>query len=397
MNSASLRKNGEKIMNKKTILCALAALFLFPALARAQTGPAGSAWGLDYQNRAIVAVLPLAGEETETALQFYRGIMEAVAALEKYNPQETSLSAFPGPEIPTDMPPNRDLVVGARYALTGGVYPGNRSGDYYLQLWLWDMRGSTMIYTDDLVYVDVDTAMESVPGLVEWLFSHIREVPLEKPEPVSGAVLEDPLFTVGLKAGFSPRWFIEPGEISFGARAFAVDGGVFGSFRLTRLFSLQAEILFTEDTLVERGLRSGSGTEGVLLNDKFKTLSLMFPLLFKVNFRLGSFRLSPLAGLYLMAPLGKAQYRRNTEDKGHSFSWSYSIPLGFTLGFEAAVQSGPGFLMAGLRYAGDIGAADIDFGNVVIHYDDKTSREKEYRRRMVSLYVGYAFGFSDRR
>jgi hypothetical protein len=394
MNSASSQKNGEKIMNKKTILCALASVILFPVLVRAQAGPAENGWGLDYQGKAIVAVLPLAGEETEMALQFYKGIMEAVAALQKYNPQEVPLSAFSEPEreIPTDMPPNRDRAAGARYALTGGVYPGNRSGDYYLQLWLWDMRGSTMIYTDDLVYQDAAEAMGSVPGLVEWLFSHIREVPLEEPEVK--AVPDDPLFTAGLKIGLSPRWFVDPEEISPGAWALAVEGGIFGTFRLSRLFSLQAEILFTEDTLVERAVRQ-EGTAGIPLNDKYRTLSLMFPLLFKVNLRPGPFLLSPLAGLYLMAPLGKTQYRRNPNsgNEEHSFSWSYSIPLGFTVGLEAAVQSGPGFLMAGMRYAGDIGAADINFGDVDIDYGGEISQGKKYRRRMFSIYVGYSFGF----
>jgi hypothetical protein len=145
---------------------------------------------------------------------------------------------------------------------------------------------------------------------------------------------------------------------------------------------------------VDRGVRQGTGTEGILVKDTFRNLSLMIPLLFKVDFRPGPFRLSPLAGLYAVAPLGNTRYRRSTEATGNSFSWSTPVPLGFTLGLEGAVESGPGFLVAGMRYSGDIGVTSIDYGDVSISYGGNSSSEREYRRKIFSLYVGYAFGFS---
>jgi hypothetical protein len=127
---------------------------------------------------AIVAVLPFAGKETDMALRFHEETIRIVAGLEKYTPREVQISTLnsAGIEIPTDMPPNRNLTPGALYALTGGVYPGSKAREYYLQLWLWDMTGSFMIYTDDLVYEDMTAVLQSLPGLVEWLFSHIIEV-----------------------------------------------------------------------------------------------------------------------------------------------------------------------------------------------------------------------------
>ncbi|MDR1420023.1 MAG: hypothetical protein LBI86_06590 [Treponema sp.] len=348
----------------------------------AQDLPAENGWGLDYDGKAIVAVLPLAGDETEMIRRFRDGIMEAVAALQKYNPREVGASAVISAEmeIPTDMPPVRSLASGAHYALTGGVYLGNRTGEYYLQLWLWDMAGSTMIYTDDLVYDDMDGAMESLPGLVEWLFSHIREVTIQEPQ---APVRPDPLFTLGFRFGPAPRMYIAPGEVSPGASALNLEGGVVGAVRLSSLFAVQFEIVMTGDTLVYRGLDL-LANQYVLANQKYTNLSLMFPLLFKVNLWTGPVRLSPLAGFYLAAPLGQTRYRYNPGGEKRSLSWSFSVPMGFTAGIEGAVQYGPGRIFGGARYAGD-------FGNVTI----ADFRGTSFRRHTFSLYLGYEFGFLD--
>jgi hypothetical protein len=357
-------------------------LLLFPAFA--QTAPAENAWGIDYEGKAITAVLPLAGEEREMARQFHQEIMRAVTALGKYSPREAA--AFSGSagerEIPTDMPPNRDLVPDVRYALTGGVYAGSRPDEFYLQLWLWDMSGSTMIYTDDLIYADINAAMSSVPGLVEWLFSHIREITIETPKI---ELPMDPLFTLGLRAGLSPRWYADPDEVAPGAWAFALEGGVSVSLRLGSHFALQGEVFLEGDTVVYREeLMAGENGRYTMINEKFSSLSLSFPLLLKANFRPGVFKIAPLAGLYLTAPLGDTVYRKSSEDNDLSYSWSFSVPLGFILGIEASVEYGPGFLAAGIRYAGD-------FGSITIDNDEETS----YRRNMISFYLSYEFGFVD--
>jgi hypothetical protein len=356
---------------------------LFPSPAFAQTAPV-EGWGRDDQGRAMVAVLPLAGEEAAMIRRFYGGIIDAVNALGKYSPREVSSSAVVRAEveIPTDMPPVPGLTAGARYALTGGVYLGNRTGEYYLQLWLWDMAGSTMIYTDDLVYSNMDNAMRSLPGLVEWLFSHIRELTLEEPEDDAKS---DPLFMFGFRAGPSPRWYVNPGERSAGASALTGEGGISGALRLNSLFSLQLEVLLSGDILVYRGLNI-INNEYVLVNKKFTALSLSFPILLKMNFKAGPVRLSPLAGLYLMAPLGRTRYRLSIGRTSDTYSWSFSVPLGFTAGLEGALRYGPGRLFAGARYA-------VDFGYLSINNGTATEAAIRARRHMVSIYLGYEFGF----
>jgi hypothetical protein len=358
---------------------------LFPVPVSAQNADTGRE--LDYEGKAIVAVLPLAGDETEMIRRFHEGTMEAVAALGKYSPREAYVPA--GTRIPTDMPPVPSLTSGARYALTGGVYPGDITGEYYLQLWLWDMAGSTMIYTDDLVYDDMDGAMESLPGLVEWLFSHIHEMVVE--EPPADTWL-DPLFMLGIRAGVSSRWYVRPGEIAPGASSLNFEGGVSGALRLSSLFSIQLEILLAQDTIVYRGLGNGPGKD-FIENEKFSSFTMTIPLLAKMNFRAGKFRLSPLAGFYVMFPLGDTRYSYHYfEDTGDkSYSWSYSIPLGFTVGLEGALRYGPGRIFMGLRYAGDFGNTTIDpaFRKHHTDYNGKTN----YRRHTFSLYLGYEFGF----
>jgi hypothetical protein len=360
------------------ILCGLMALTLLPVPAFAQTGPADTTG--EPLEKIPVAVLPLLGEEEDMVRRFYQGTMEAVAVLEKYTPRAVSLESLYAnmEEIPTDLPPHQDVTAGARYALTGGVYKGAQELEYYLQLWLWDMAGSTMIYTDDLIYEDINDAMVSLPGLVEWLFSHIMELAITPPEPERKP---DPGLTLGFRFGISPRWYISPGELSAGAQALVLEGGVSGSFRLNSLLALQLELILTGDTVVYRGL----SLDDQIYNVKYSSLSLMIPLLLRMNFRPGSMRLSPLAGLYMIFPLGGVRYRESKDGSVRSYAASFSVPLGFTLGFEGAVKFGPGEVFADLRYNGD-------FGMVNISDPDKT----KYRRHVVSITLGYEFGFLDK-
>jgi hypothetical protein len=252
------------------------------------------------------------------------------------------------------------------------------------------MAGSTMIYTDDLVYDDINKAMESVPGLVEWLFSHIHERTIETP---AADVWPDPLFAFGVRAGLSQRWYVMPDERSPGASALNLEGGISGALRLNSLFSVQLELLLTGDTLVYRGL--GGSNKDFMENEKFSSFTLTIPLLVKMNFRVGQVRVSPLAGLYVMFPLGDTRYdyHYSTGDGDKSYSWSYSVPLGFTAGLEGAVRAGPGRIFAGLRYGVDIGNAAIDDDANFRKQHDASDGKTSYRRHMVSLYLGYEFGF----
>ncbi|MDR0623281.1 MAG: hypothetical protein LBG10_02510 [Treponema sp.] len=367
------------------VFFSLSLLALFPSVLTAQNGP--ETGGYDDEGRAVTAILPFTGEE-EPAAVFNQAVVDAVAAMPKYSPRSVSLRTVEaaGVRIPTDMPPVRELVPGARFALTGGVYPGNYAGEFYLQLWLWDMAASTMIYTDDLVYEHIDEGLSALPGLVEWLFSHIilssgeSDLPAEK-------IWEEKLITAGVRSGVSQRWYTAPDEFAPGAHALNFEGGLFVSFSLNSLLSLQAELDFTFDNLVYRGIDDigGAGEYTPFMgNEKYTAYSLTFPVILKVNFRPGNFRIAPFAGIYAFLPLGDAAFQRNPGGNEDAFSWSAAAPLGYTAGFDAAMKLGPGMLIGDIRYAGD-------FGTITIQGDE----DIDYRRGALSFTLGYAFGFGD--
>jgi hypothetical protein len=381
MNMNINRGNPDK---SRLALLGLALAVLFPLGLAAQNVPVGES-GLDYDGRAVVSILPFAGEE-EVANAFNAAVSDAVRRLEKYGVRSVSARAVMAFDsgIPTDMPPIRELVPGARYALTGGVYPGNYDNEDYLQLWLWNMNNSTMIYSDDLLYQRVEEGLESLPGLVEWLFSHIIEVELESEPP------EDPWpdtrFNAGIRSGVSQRWYTTPEESGPGAHALVYEGGVFASIFLNSIFSIQLEANFSFDNLVFRGITDTAvGTDPynpVYANEKHSSHTLAFPLLFKANLRSRIFRFAPFAGAYAFIPLGKASYEKNPTGETDSYTWVASMPLGYVAGIETAIKCGPGILLADIRYSGD-------FGDIVIDDPGETS----YKRGALSITLGYAFGF----
>jgi hypothetical protein len=244
-----------------------------------------------------------------------------------------------------------------------------------------------MIYTDDLVYEDRAVGLGSLPGLVEWLFSHIVEVTAVEPEPVPEAVWEDTRINVGVRSGVSRRWYTETGESGPDAHALVYEGGLFASVFLNSLFSIQRETNFSFDNLVYRRIiDTAKGTtapyDPVYANQKHASYSLAIPLLVKANFRTRLFRFAPFAGLYAFIPLGKAAYRLNPMGETDSYAWSASMPLGYAAGLETAAKCGPGMLLLDIRYSGD-------FGDIVIDDPGETS----YKRAALSIALGYAFGF----
>jgi hypothetical protein len=370
--------------NRITVYLSFLLVVLFPLNLYAQN--VSEREGYDYNGKAIVALLPFIGED-EAAEKFDNAAAQAVADLQKYSPRTVSRETVEaaGVRIPTDMPPVRELVPGVRYALTGGVYPGNDENQSYLQLWLWNMSNSTMIYTDDLVYLDIDEGLESVPGLVEWLFSHIVERTIVESEPEVQKVWDDKIINAGIRSGVSRHWYKAPEETAPGAYSLTYEGGLFIAVRLNSLISFQAEADFIWDDLVYRGVSNISTDityNPALANERRRSFSLLFPVLVKLNFRPGSFRLAPYGGIFAFVPLGDTTYRSYPEEEEDSFSWSAAVPLGFSAGFEIARKLGPGMIIADIRYSGD-------FSKITVHDAVETS----YKRGMLSFTMGYAFGF----
>ena len=370
-------------MNKSMTVCFGLWLALFPLALEAQQVSIRE--GYDAEGKAVTALFPFIGEE-EAAGEFNRAVERAVEDLKKYRCRIVSAETIEaaGVRIPTDMPPIKELVSGIRYAITGGVYPGNYEGEYYLQLWLWDVVDSTMIYTDDLEYQDMETGLDSLPGLVEWLLSNKVEKSAAV-EPETEKVWDDTIINLGIRSGVSRHWYTSPEETVPGAYSLTYEGGVFIMARLNSLISLQAEADFIWDDLVYRGISNGSGAGAytpVLVNKRYRSFSLLFPVFFKLSVRPGNFRLSPYGGAFAFVPLKDTSYRVNPGETEDTFSRSIAIPVGLTAGFEVAIKLGPGTILADIRYAADLSKTTLN-----------DAGETTYRRGMLSFTLGYSLGF----
>jgi hypothetical protein len=193
---------------------------------------------------------------------------------------------------------------------------------------------------------------------------------------------------LGLRAGPSLGIYI-PGDDtgftggdSYGA---SLNAAFQAAAEIVPLFSIQAEALFSWDNGSRWEYEYVSGDNKLRdYQQLFSGYSLQFPLLAKLNFYPGKFRISPFAGAYLILPLGKME----TDNRGEeaSYDYSYDLPLGLLGGLSVAFPLGPGLLFFDVRYAADLSEPELKGG------DPKT-----YTRHTATLSLGYEFGLLKKR
>jgi hypothetical protein len=152
------------------------------------------------------------------------------------------------------------------------------------------------------------------------------------------------------------------------------------------LFSVQAEAVFAWDhgSLWQYEYNSGE-KDIVSYQHTFKTLAFQFPLIAKLNFYPGKFRVSPFLGAYAILPLGKIE--TDTRGETRSYAYSYSLPLGLLGGVSVEFPLGPpGLIVADLRYAADLGEPSLRDGAM-----------ETFLRHTATLSVGYEFGLFKKR
>jgi hypothetical protein len=189
---------------------------------------------------------------------------------------------------------------------------------------------------------------------------------------------------LGLRSGASLR-FYDMAEIEReNANSFVYEGAAYLTWNFSRRFALQAEVVYSEDTVSYEGsgfMQYGSSYYYGEYSAEFWSHSLMFPLLLKLTFRPGSAVISFFGGVYYTLPVSQMNYE-NSASSGQQFN--YSVPLGRVVGANVGIQLGPGNLCADVRYAADMGNTSIsgDPGNLEL-----------YSRSMVSFSLGYEIGF----
>lgn len=177
---------------------------------------------------------------------------------------------------------------------------------------------------------------------------------------------------LGLRAGISPRFynfeFDLPKDLGF-----TWEAAFQAEFQFLRVpwgqrnvfLGMQGEAIFTVDTFNLPDVE-GNASDMALL-------SIMAPLLVKLNYKPGPFALSLYGGMYYLWYL--------------SSSAENSTPWGYSMGFKFGVKAGKrGTAFFDLRYSTDLGLTAIE-----------SSLPVSYRRYISSLALGYEIGLFDRK
>jgi hypothetical protein len=187
---------------------------------------------------------------------------------------------------------------------------------------------------------------------------------------------------LGLRTGPSLRIYTPEDDIPYtggDASSFSMDAAFQANFRALPFLSFQAEIIWTWDDLSLDEYIPVSLTQYNISAREYTSFSFRFPLLLRLDFYPGAFRVSPFFGIYYFQPLGKLTV--NDSQGKRRVSWKASPPIGLTGGLSVGRKAGPGIVFADLRW-------DIDLGEVEPGKDIPA-----YRRSMITLSVGYEFAF----
>jgi hypothetical protein len=183
----------------------------------------------------------------------------------------------------------------------------------------------------------------------------------------------------GLRGGGSLRTYTLnediPAEIP--DKGFTFEGAAQLSFQFTSFLALQAEGIFTRDTVKYQG------TEGY--EASLTSLSVMLPLALKFTFRPGPVLIAPFGGAYFNLPVGDMAFESNDGKESYSFSQSIGVMGGLDLGLKL----GPGVLFLDARLAMDLGDTSVsDSGGTLQIYK---------REPMLSVSMGYEIGIFNRK
>jgi hypothetical protein len=189
---------------------------------------------------------------------------------------------------------------------------------------------------------------------------------------------------LGARAGPSMRFYVPSGDIHYtgtDTRVFSVDTAVQANLQLLPYLSVQGEVIFTRDNASRKHFtRNAAGqVEGYTLD--YTSFYLQVPLLLRLNFYPGKFRVSPFFGVYYLAALGKLQVEDSLGNPEKSLDYGVFPPFGLAGGLNAAFPWGPGMIFADLRYSDDLGEPTT-----------WSEKQKTYKRSMISFTVGYELG-----
>jgi hypothetical protein len=268
-----------------------------------------------------------------------------------------------------------DLVLVPEYVITG-VLNQSSDGSRVFEMSLWRLEDSTLMAVQELSYTDITEGVGFIPFFIWSLYSTLPDV-VDFDEEVKS--WKNKWLYMGLQAGFSPRFYVMPGEYSktgssYNIPRFTFDTGLRMEIQLfpsleqgkTFSFGLQSGLDFTMDSAEFSYYDRTAGDSGPF-QGKLSTMSISVPLLAKFNIKPGQFVLGPYGGVYFIQPLSR---------------YKLTVPLGYTGGFNIGYKIGAASaLFFDFRFSGDIGKTVIPENNV------------SYNRYQLIFSMGFEWGF----
>ena len=328
--------------------------------------------------RKAVALVPFWGRDQVIIDEFGEELFDGVNAMIDFRPWNVDMVNLPEdvPEggFPPYICPSPSLTRGTPYALTGDIFPSEDDPEFWdLMLYLWDMEEARLLRADKMSVYDRDECRESLPGMLEWLFSWIprelafldgglsREIWYTPTEPTRW-------FYFGLRGGGGLTINTEPWDEERGNRNFV--NNYYENFNMA---------LFAMVSMPNIALISNFGIqlEGILNGhtkpfDDPVTLSVLASPLLRYTYRWTSNYVSVFGGPYFIFPLYKVSYAND------------SFPMGWNAGINLGTKLGPGSVFLDIRFLQDImDTIDVASANV-------------FRRNMINVSAGYEFRIATR-
>ncbi|GHV22644.1 hypothetical protein FACS189494_09760 [Spirochaetia bacterium] len=197
-------------------------------------------------------------------------------------------------------------------------------------------------------------------------------------------------FTVGLRFGGSMHLYDSVNSaLGKPDGSVSIDVAPQISWRFNKLLAIQTEFIFTADALKfpeQQRIKviDESGRTIYFYDTKysFNSVSLLMPLLLKVQFYPSNFYFSLQGGIYGSFMLGDIELFDSFN--GNSKKGNAQVQFGFSGGLMTGILLGPGVLFIDARYMGDLGKTKFSSDNK--NFD-------MYHRNMILFSIGYDFYF----
>jgi len=394
------------------------------------------------QNRQV-ALIPFWGDNDLVISQFGDELFSAMTRMDGFQPVRVDMVNLPADVPPGGFPPfvapSLSLTRDAPFAITGNVILNPISGQWNLRLFLWQMEGNRLIFSEEMAAPDRAFAAVIMPFVLGSLMAQIPEdrppdadpivetvivevpvevivhvpaetviveVPVEVPVEVIVEVPVEVIVEVPVPTApiVGHQMIVLDGQqvvvyhedrarhnwLYFGLRA----GGNLQMFN--PLWSAEGfGAIHWENTSAAMYMNLqiarflGIQFEGIAMQDfQNDTFSLMFPALLRLTARRNTSSFSFLGGFYLLLPVSGPG--RWGDDPGIVFVDPSERVLGstgwgYTAGFSMGNRLGPGHIFTELRWSNDM------FSGV------RTVTDYPYSRSMVTVSIGFEAGFFRRR